>query len=44
MLDGGLVDAAAVREAYEAIEGELYRFPAVDPRAFRSRVEEYTAR
>ncbi len=44
MLNGGLVDAAAVREAYDAIEGELYRFPAVDPRAFRARVEEHTTR
>ena len=32
------------RDAYDVIEPELYRFPAVDPRTFRARVDEHTAR
>lgn len=39
MLDGGLVDRVTLRAAFEEIESELYRFPAIDPAAFRSRVE-----
>jgi hypothetical protein len=42
MLDRGLVAAEELRRAYDAIEDDLYRFPAVDPRAFRVRVEEHT--
>jgi hypothetical protein len=26
-------------ELFEAIEGQLYRFPAIDPASFRRRVE-----
>lgn len=40
MLDLGLIEPVAVRAAFERIEPELYRFPAIDPRAFRRRVEE----
>lgn len=36
----GLADAASVRAAFSAIEPELYRFPAIDPSAFRRRVED----
>lgn len=39
MLERGLVDPAALRAAFEEIEGELHRFPAIDPPAFRRRVE-----
>lgn len=39
MIDLGLIDPSAVRAAFERIEPELYRFPAIDPRAFRRRVE-----
>src|SRR5207248_3217849 len=28
-----------IRRAYAAIEPDLWRFPAIDPRAFRARVE-----
>jgi hypothetical protein len=35
----GLVDPARALEYFDAIEAELYHFPAVDPRAFRQRVE-----
>ena len=39
MLERGLVDPAALRAAFDEIEGELHRFPAIDPPAFRRRVE-----
>jgi hypothetical protein len=39
MVDLGLVDPRAVRAAFQQIEPELYRFPAIDPPAFRRRVE-----
>jgi hypothetical protein len=40
MLTRGLVEAAAARAYHQAIEGQLYRFPAVDPAAFRAAVRE----
>jgi len=42
MLDRGLVAGEQLRLAYDAIEPELFRFPAVDPVSFRARVESYT--
>jgi hypothetical protein len=35
-----LVDPAEARAQFEAIEPELYRFPAIDPATFRRAVEE----
>ena len=43
MLEAGLVTAGDVRGAFGRIEGELWRFPAIDPRRFRERVEEFTS-
>jgi hypothetical protein len=40
MLERGLIDSGSVRAAFDAVEHELYRFPAVDPGAFRQRVDE----
>lgn len=40
MLERGLVDPEQARSYFGEIEGELYRFPAIDPPAFRSRVED----
>jgi hypothetical protein len=40
MLQRGLVERPRLRSYFEEIEPELYRFPALDPRAFRRRVEE----
>jgi hypothetical protein len=40
MIDSGLVDPAEARAQFEAIEPELYRFPAIDPASFRRAVEE----
>ena len=39
MLDRSLVGRAPLRAAFEQIESELYRFPAIDPAAFRRRVD-----
>ncbi len=39
MLDRGLVTRAALLAFLDAIEGELYRFPAVDPGTLRRAVE-----
>ena len=35
MLTRGLVESARLHELFEAIEPSLYRYPAVDPAAFR---------
>jgi len=39
LLARGLIDRDRARELFAIIEPELYRYPAVDPRAFRRRVE-----
>lgn len=39
MFKRGLVESQRLRELYEAIEPELYRYPAIDPPAFRRKVE-----
>lgn len=40
MLERGLIEPDRALSYFRAIEPELYRFPAIDPRAFRQRVEE----
>jgi hypothetical protein len=44
MVAAGLVDPAEALSQFEAIEPELFRFPAIDPVAFRKAVEELFAR
>jgi hypothetical protein len=39
MIERGLVGRERLLELYEAIEPELYRYPAVEPAAFRGEVE-----
>lgn len=39
MLAGGLVEPAKLRELFAAIEPALYRFPAIDAKAFRVKLE-----
>jgi hypothetical protein len=39
MIERGLVEPERLHELYEAIEPELYRYPAIDPAAFRRKVE-----
>jgi hypothetical protein len=40
LIEQGLVDPGLTLRYFAEIEPKLYRFPAVDPRAFRARVEE----
>lgn len=40
MLERGLIQRSAGLAYFDEIEPELYRFPAIDPRALRRRVEE----
>jgi hypothetical protein len=44
MLDRGLIDRAELRKRFEQIEPQLYRYPAIDPEAFRRALEETLAR
>ena len=39
MLDSGLVQPDRLWELFLQIEGQLYKYPAVDPKSFRSNVE-----
>jgi hypothetical protein len=43
MLEHGLVEADRLRSAFDEIEPQLYRFPAIDPSDYRRRVEEFLA-
>lgn len=43
MIERGLIERDAALDFFEQIEPELFRFPAVDPPAFRRRVEEALA-
>ncbi|MEO6222468.1 MAG: DUF6036 family nucleotidyltransferase [Vicinamibacterales bacterium] len=40
LLDRRLVDRSQLLEYFDAIEPELFRFPAIDPSSFRAGVEE----
>lgn len=40
MIESGLVDPGQVRAQFDLVEPELYRFPAIDPEAFRAAVVE----
>lgn len=40
LLGRGLVEPQQLWALFEAIEPQLYRYPAVDPRSFRKRLEE----
>jgi hypothetical protein len=40
MAERGLLDRRRALAYFEQVEPELHRFPAIDPRAFRRRVEE----
>lgn len=39
MLDSGLVEPVRLRALYDAIEPELYRYPAIDPSLFRRKLD-----
>jgi hypothetical protein len=38
MLDGGLIEPHRLTELYEAIDPQLYRYPAIDRGAFRRKL------
>jgi hypothetical protein len=40
LIKRGLVEPARLRELFDAIEPELFRYPAIDPSAFRRKVNE----
>jgi len=40
MMDRELIEPGAALRYFEQVEPELFRFPAIDPRAFKRRVEE----
>lgn len=44
MVDDGLVEPDRLRELFEAIEPQLYRFPAISPEHFRAAVQAFLAR
>ena len=39
MIDRGLINRNELRERFEQIESQLYRYPAIDPAAFRKALE-----
>lgn len=39
MIEHGLVEPDRLLELYDAIEPELYRYPAIDPASFREKVD-----
>jgi hypothetical protein len=39
MIASGLVEPSRLRELYERVEPELYRYPAIDPAAFRQKLD-----
>src|SRR4051794_24243474 len=39
MIERGLVEPRRARELFDAIAPELYRYPAIDPAAFRTQVD-----
>jgi hypothetical protein len=43
MIRSGLVERGQLREWFDRIEPELYRFPAIDPDSFRASVDSITA-
>ena len=43
MVGAGLIEPAKLLELFEAIEPELFRFPAVDPESLRAAVERLVA-
>ncbi len=43
LIKRGLVDEPRLQDYFDAIEPELYRFPAIDPRSFRRAVEAVTS-
>lgn len=43
LIGRGLVDAAELRKLFDAIEPELFRYPAIDPPSFRRKLDQALA-
>jgi hypothetical protein len=43
MIRRGLVQPASLRATFDAIESQLYRYPALDPASFRRALDETLA-
>jgi hypothetical protein len=43
MLNAGLIEPGRLAELYDAIEPQLYRYPAIDPAAFRRKLRDALA-
>ena len=41
MLDDELIEPPSLRELFDEIEPRLYRYPAIDPAAFRRALEAF---
>ena len=39
LIERGLVEPTRLRELFEAIEPQLFRYPAIDPPSFRRKVD-----
>jgi hypothetical protein len=39
MIESGLVKRSRLRELYDSIEPELYRYPAINPPTFRHKLD-----
>jgi hypothetical protein len=44
MMERGLVDGSRLRELFESVSDQLYRYPAIDPESLRRAVDETVAR
>jgi len=44
MIDRGLIERTELRRRFKQIEPQLYRYPAIDPKAFRKALERALAR
>ena len=44
LIERGLIDPAVLRACFGEIEPQLYRFPAIEPAAFRAAVEQAVSR
>ena len=43
MLDRGMIDGARLLELFAEIESDVFRYPAIDPEAFRRRVHDFVS-
>jgi hypothetical protein len=39
MISREMIDRAKLRDLFDRIEGDLYRYPAIDPESFRAKLE-----